>query len=366
MTAPDPVLPDYDGGCLTNVFSTIASRRHGLPDWAPAALGDARQVVLLVLDGLGWNQLKARPSVAPTLASMAGGCITSVAPTTTSAALTSLSVGCSPGQHGVVGYKISLPGEGVLNVLRWRVGTESAAVDPVGLQPIPPFGGRDIPVVTKSFFAGSGFTTAHLRGSRLVGWNQPSAIAVQVGCLLEAGEEIVYAYYDGVDHAAHDHGLGELYDAELAWTDRLVSDVASALPPGAALVVTADHGQVDIGRNVGELDPELLDACTHRSGEARFLWLHVKPSVVDDVLSGAREAYSDVAWVRSQSQIVEDGWLGAVTDEVSQRLGEVAIVMHEPFALVDARAEPHEARLVGRHGSLTADEMLVPFVVHLA
>lgn len=365
MTAPLPVVPDYAGGCLTNVFSTVAGRRDALPPWAPGVLAGATQVVLLVLDGLGWNQLRSRSSVAPTLSAMTGGPITSVAPTTTSAALTSISVGCAPGEHGVVGYKISLP-EGVLNVLRWRVGTEGATVDPAVLQPLTPFGGREIPVVTKAFFAGTGFTTAHLRGSRLVGWTQPSGIALEVGRQLSAGEELVYAYYDGVDHVAHDHGLGELYDAELAWTDRLVADIAAVLPRGAALVVTADHGQVDVGTNVVELGNDLLEACTHRSGEARFLWLHAREGAEGEVLAGARDVYGDVAWVKSRSEVIDAGWLGPVSSENSRRLGDVAVVAHAPFGIVDAQAEPHESRLVGRHGSLTEDEMLVPFVVHLA
>lgn len=360
MTAPEPVAPDLAGGCLTNVFGTIASRGDGLPAWAPTALRDAKQVVLVVLDGLGWRQLQERRSVAPTLAAMEGGPITSVAPSTTSAALTSISLGCAPGEHGVVGYKISLPGEGVLNVLRWRTDDGAPGVDPEKVQPLTPFAGRPIPVVTKSFFAGTGFTTAHLRGARLFGWKQPSAIAVEVRHLLEAGEEIVYAYYDGVDHVAHDAGLGELYDAELAWTDRLVAGIADVLPPGAALVVTADHGQVHIGDNTDEVAADLLAMTTHRSGEARFLWLHAS-APVDEVVGRARQLYADRAWVLTREEVVAAGWFGPMAPGVAARLGDVAIVMHDNFAFID-RGEPHEARLVGRHGSLTAEEMLVPFV----
>lgn len=360
MTAPEPVPPDLAGGCLTNVFAAITSRREGVPAWAPAALREARQVVLLVLDGLGWHQLQERVAIAPTLAAMEGGPITSVAPTTTSAALTSISLGCAPGEHGVVGYKISLPGAGVLNVLRWRTDDGEQSVDPEKVQPLTPFGGRAVPVVTKSFFAGTGFTTAHLRGARLVGWKQPSAIAVEVRRLLQAGEEIVYAYYDGVDHVAHDAGLGELYDAELAWTDRLVAAIADVLPADAVLVVTADHGQVHIGDNTDEVAPDLLAMTTHRSGEARFLWLHAS-APVEEVAGRARQLYGDRAWVLTRDEVVDAGWFGPMSPGVAARLGDVAIVVHETFAFID-RAEPQEARLVGRHGSLTAEEMLVPFV----
>lgn len=368
MSAPAPVLPRYGDACLTSVFDVVVQRREVLPDWAPRALVDAKQVVLLVLDGLGWEQLRERAALAPRLASMEGGPITSVAPTTTAAALTSISVGCAPAEHGVVGYRVSLPDLGVLNVLRWRIGKESAidAATPEALQPFTPFGGRDVAVVTKSYFAGSGFTTAHLRGSRLFGWRQPSAIAVEVRGLLAAGEEIVYAYYDGVDHASHDHGLGDLYDAELAWTDRLVGDLCDLLPPGAALVVIADHGQIHVGENTAPLDPELRAACTHLSGEGRFLWLHARGGRREEVVEGARAGYGDVAWVVSRDEMAANGWMGRVSEPAAERLGDVAIVVHEPFAFVDPDEAPHEARLVGRHGSLTAAEMLVPFVGYRA
>ena len=76
-------------------------------------------MVLLVLDGLGWEQLQERSHLAPTLAAMAGGPITTVAPSTTATALTSLTTGSRPAAHGLVGYRVRVSGTDVLNVLRW-------------------------------------------------------------------------------------------------------------------------------------------------------------------------------------------------------------------------------------------------------
>lgn len=107
-SVPTPVLPDYNGACLTSVVPTVLAAlagEGGLPAWAPSPLAGARQVVLLVLDGLGWEQLGALRSAAPTLAAATGGSITSVAPTTTATALTSLTTGVPPATHGVLGYR---------------------------------------------------------------------------------------------------------------------------------------------------------------------------------------------------------------------------------------------------------------------
>src|SRR5207248_9542675 len=121
---------------------------------------------------------------------------------------------------------------------------------------------------------GTGFTAAHLAGTRLVGWRMPSTLVAEVRRLLSAGEPFIYAYYDGIDRVAHEYGLDDRYDAEVAAADRLRSHLAALLPPGAGPVVTSDHGQVDVGRNLIGIDPELMAQTSLVSGEGRFRWLH--------------------------------------------------------------------------------------------
>jgi len=122
VTAPPaPVLPAYGGACIDGVVRALLERNSGTPSWLPTPAAAARQVVLLTLDGLGWEQLSERAHLAPTLCSMVGGPITTVAPSTTATALTSLTTGEPPARHGVVGYRVRVGGNDVLNVLRWRV-----------------------------------------------------------------------------------------------------------------------------------------------------------------------------------------------------------------------------------------------------
>jgi len=363
-----PVLPDYGGACLDAVVPTLMARREA--PWCPLGATRASQVVLLVLDGLGWDQLAARPSLAPTLSAMVGGPITSVVPTTTATALTSITTGLAPCQHGVMGYRLRLAGTGpqggdeVLNVLRWRTaaGDARARVAPGRFQPRPAFGGQPVPVVTRAEFGGSGFSAAHLVGGRLVGWRMPSTLVAQVRRELAAGQPFVYAYYDGVDKVAHEFGLDDRYDAEVAAADRLVADLVSALPAGAALVVTSDHGQVDVGDAGVVLDPELAAATTMLSGEGRFRWLHAAGDVLE-LAAHARALYGDRAWVRTREEAVAEGWFGgALSSAGEERLGDVAVVPHAPIAMLDP-ADTGEVRMMSRHGSLTAAEMLVPLLV---
>ena len=180
---------------------------------------------------------------------MAGGPITTVAPSTTAAALTSITTGLPPGAHGVVGYRIRVEGE-VLNILRWQASGRDAraTIPPDKVQVHEPFAGHRPPVVTRAEFRETGFTQAHLDrhpAGRVAGDLHPRHRGRRSCC--GRGEPFVYAYYEGIDKVAHEYGLGEFYDAELPSADRIVADLIEVLPAGAVLVVTSDHGQVDVG-----------------------------------------------------------------------------------------------------------------------
>jgi hypothetical protein len=380
----DPVLPDYGGACLSSLAPALMDRRRSLPPWLPEMVSQAEQVALLVLDGLGWELLGAKADRAPTLVGAAGGPITSVVPTTTATALTSISTGSVPAAHGIVGYRLRLGGAGadagttparggpeapapgeVVNILRWRSerGDLRRRVPAARFQLVPAFQGSGVPAVTRADFASTGFTAAHLGGTRIVGWHVPSSLVVDVGRLLGEGEPFVYAYYDGLDKVAHQHGLGDFYDAELHTVDRLVGDLLGVLPPGAALVVTSDHGQVEVGDAVRLPGPELMAGVSLVSGEGRFRWFHARAGAADDVATAAREAHGDEAWVVTRDEMIEAGWFGGpLRPDVAGRLGDVALVARASVAFLDP-ADTGETRLMARHGSLTPAEMYVPLLV---
>jgi hypothetical protein len=368
---PEPFLPDYAGACLTNLVPALLAGPDHSPDWLPELARGANQVVLLVIDGLGWEQLQDRASIAPTLAGAAltGGAITSVAPTTTATALTSIVTGRTPSDHGVLGYRLAVADDEVLNVLRWQVGSKSPrdarqSIPAAKFQPFPPFPGASapVPVVSRAEFGGTGFTAVHLGDSPLCGYRVLSTMVVDTRRLLAEGPAFVYGYYDGIDKVAHAHGLGEHYDAELEAVDRLVAEIAASLPDGAVLVVTADHGQVDVGSHVVLPGKEIMSGVRFISGEGRFRWLHAKPGAAKDLLAVADELYGETTWVRSRDELFEGNWFGGPPREgVASRLGDVALVPHAPVAFLDP-ADTGETRLAARHGSLTSAEMLVPLL----
>jgi len=334
------------------------------PAWFPAPAVGAAQSVLLVLDGLGWAQLKERPGLAPTMNAMTGGPVTTVAPSTTATALTSITTGSSPATHGIVGYRLRVQTDRVLNVLRWKTSEGDArdVIPPEEFQSLEPFESTKPPVVTRADVAQSGFTRAHMAGARMYGWRMPSTIVATVRSLLGDGERFVYAYYDGVDKVAHEFGFGPTYDAEVVAADRLVHDLIDVLPPGAVLLVVSDHGQVDVGDHVVTLDADLMTMTSMLSGEGRFRWLHARSGMHGALAAAAHRLYDDVAWVRTREEAVADGWFGGrLSDRVSHRLGDVVIATRDPIALLDP-ADPGEQWMRCRHGSLTEAEMLVPLL----
>jgi predicted AlkP superfamily pyrophosphatase or phosphodiesterase len=359
----NPVLPDYAGACVANVVPALLEPTHDRVDWMPSFVHDASQVVLLVLDGLGWEQLWARTHLAPTMCGMKGGPITTVAPSTTATALTSISTGLTPGQHGIVGYRIHVEGD-ILNVLRWSTphGDARHSIPPGEFQKAVAFEAQHPPIVTRAEFRNGGFSGAHLEGVRLHGYRCLSTLLTEVKMLSRVNEPFIYVYYDGLDKVAHEYGLGEYYDAELNACDRLVADLLEILPSDTVLVITADHGEVHTGDQLYELPAEVLEHVAVQSGEARFRWLHARSGRTKALLDAATHHFGELAWVRTKEQTIEDRWFGpTVTSVASSRLGDVALVAKGVHAFVDP-ADTGPYHLIGRHGSLTSAEMLVPLL----
>ncbi|MDP9440682.1 MAG: alkaline phosphatase family protein, partial [Actinomycetota bacterium] len=174
-----------------------------------------------------------------------------------------------------------------------------------------------------------------------------------------------YAYYDGIDHVAHERGFGPYFDAELVAADRLVADVAATLPAGAALVVTSDHGQVEVGERLVSLPEEVQELCEAVSGEGRFTWLHARPGCEADLVEAARPCVAGLGWVVTREEAEAEGWFGGrLSPAAASRLGDVALVACQPVAFVNPSSDAGSDHppLRCRHGSLTPEELLVPLV----
>jgi hypothetical protein len=158
----------------------------------------------------------------------------------------------------------------------------------------------------------------------------------------------------------------EAWRAQLRLVDAFAEQLAACLEPGTALHVTADHGMVDVGPE-GKIDldasPVLMDGVHAVAGEPRARHVHALPGAADDVLARWRAELGDRVQVLSRAEVVAAGLLGpTVTPAALRRTGDVVAIATADVALVRWSTEAMFSALVGQHGALTDDELLVPLL----
>lgn len=346
----------------------------GLPDEPnPLELAPSQRICLLLVDGLGWELLRAHPAAAPFLSeiAMTSAPLTVGFPATTATSLASLGTGRPPGLHGMLGYQVRVPDADkpkLLNALRW-----DRSVDPLAWQPGSTVFQRATRAGVRAFrvapghFDGSGLSTAAMRGAEYLPAGTFGALVSRAAAALAAGSPaFVQVYYGGLD--ATGHSLGCTSDAwlyQLAHVDKLAEQLSGALPRGTTLHVTGDHGMVDVPEaDRVDIDavPELRDGVTLVGGEARARHLYCRPGAAGDVIATWSGVLGERAWVRSREQAVTDGWFGPVDDAFLLRIGDVIVAPCCPTAVVAGKSEPGESAMVGFHGSLTQSDQLVPLL----
>jgi hypothetical protein len=367
-----PVAPQYGGGSLADVLPAVAGALSIPGEQDTLGLPPSRRYAVLLFDGLGWNLLRRHPEAAPYLSSLlpVGRSLTTGVPSTTAVSLTSLGTGLPPGAHGIVGYTSIVPESGaLLNALSW-----DAPVDPRRWQPHPTMFDRIAAAgvatrnVSKARFDSSGLTAAAFRGSAHRGADTvEDRLDATRFASREGSSSLVYVYDSQLDYIGHQQGCESWqWEKELGAADTFAQQVRSALPRDAVLLVVADHGMVDVApehRVDLDSEPALSDGLRLIGGESRFRHLYCVDGAEADVLATYRERLGDKALVLSRAEAVGRGWFGPVEDRVSSRLGDVVVAALAPIGLVASRRSPHEADLIGQHGSLTEDEMLVPLLV---
>jgi hypothetical protein len=372
------VRPNYGAGSLADIMPS-ALAAVGVPGPDPlglvAALGAPRRVAVLLVDGLGWHQLPVAAPHAPTLAQVAADPaareLTAGFPSTTPTSLVTLGTGAVPGAHGVVGFFLNVPGtDRVLNHIRW-----DSDPDPREWQPVEPVyvraeaAGVAASVVSRPEFEGSGLTVAAYRGAKFRGATGVDEVAAQMlAALAQTPRALVYGYHGDVDRTGHDFGIDSPQWREaVTGVDRLVRMLAEGLPSDAVLLVTADHGQLNIpaDRRIDmAADPRLRAGVAVVAGEPRVRYLHTVPGAQADVLATWRTVLGPAAWVGGREEAVAAGWFGTVTAEHARRIGDVVAICRDDWVVLATGLEPAPiARMVAFHGSHTAAEMAIPLLV---
>ncbi|MEO7127081.1 MAG: nucleotide pyrophosphatase/phosphodiesterase family protein [Nakamurella sp.] len=378
-----PVVPQYGPGTLGAVLPGLAAALN--VDTGQPAIGfpQAERVCLVLIDGLGAELLAeaVADGHAPFLAGLMAadplpGCTPTLrvgCPTTTATSMGSLGTGLPPGQHGLLGYQVRDPARGVLvNELRWDPYT-----DPIDWQPRRTVfsrlaaAGVEVTNIGAAEFAGSGLTMAAHRGADFIGFDElADRVDATVASMAKPGPRLTYLYWGAVDATGHEFGWRSAnWTTELRKVDAQLARLAAALPAGTLLVVTADHGMVDVPAS-RRLDiaaqPELRRGIAILGGEPRLVQLYCRdaaPGAVAHVAARFADATGGQAWVRTRDQAIDEGWFGPVDERVRARIGDVLVAARGQFALIDSEIMSKRGlALIGHHGSLTEAEQLVPLL----
>jgi predicted AlkP superfamily pyrophosphatase or phosphodiesterase len=369
------ITPAYGSSTIADLLPGLGAHLQ-IPGCDSDVLGlpAAERYVVVLVDGLGWHLVSGAVREAPYLAALleTGRPITAGVPSTTVTSLASLGTGLPPGQHGMVGYTSRVPSTGeILNALTWESDLVAQAYQakPTLLERAVE-AGVSVSSVALERFQFSGLTQAGLRGPDFVGYSDERATEVRIALIVEAAgrgdRSLVYAYERELDHTGHVEGCGSrLWRRHLGRIDRMLGRLRAALPDDVVLVVTGDHGMVDVPpwhQIIVEDTPELMAGVDTLAGEGRFRQLYVDREPVSAVRARWADRLGDKAWVRTRDEAIEEGWFGPVDPELVERWGHVLVAMRTDWALM-TRQFPRELTLVGMHGSLTEAEMTVPLLV---
>lgn len=363
------VRPAYGSGSLADLLPSLGGVLGvpGATDVLGLPLDGVSRIAVLLVDGLGAYQLPVIARHAPVLADLTPArTLTAGFPSTTPVSLVTLGSGVRPGEHGVLGFTVRMPDGRILNHIRW--GDDP---DPARWQPVPTvferFAAAGVPVtaVTRPEFEGTGLTVAANRGARFSGAADAEALAARMLEALRAGPGLVYGYHPDLDHAGHVSGVdSDDWRTAAAGVDQLVERLISGLPADAALLVTADHGQLnapaDARIDIADISADGLVAV---AGEPRVRYLHVTPGAVADVQATWQSVLGDTAWVLTRDEAVDSGLYGPVPPVHRSRLGDLIVIAQGRRIVTAAAWEPPAvAGLIAYHGSVTAAEMTVPLL----
>jgi predicted AlkP superfamily pyrophosphatase or phosphodiesterase len=383
-----PVIPDYDGGSIVNLMASIAPACGGehspyppLRALAPSDLSGATNLILLVIDGLGYEYL-IRAGAGGALSQHLRDRITSVFPSTTATAITTFLTGLAPQQHGLTGwftYFREIGSVAAVLPFKSRYGGRTfsdAGISAAALYGHVPFfdriGVRSY-VVSPERIIHSDFNAAHSGRAERRGF----ATLEQMFQVLKetvrenAERKFIYAYYPELDSVAHEHGIGSPQAAGLlAGLDRAFDRFLAAIRGSdTAVIVTADHGFIDadpggfiqLGDHPDLTETLVLPLC----GESRVAYCYVHPHKREQFEAYVQAVLAPYAMLFESRELVAQGWFGPGLPHprLLERIGHYALVMRQHHAIKDwlLGERPYAHR--GLHGGVSAAEMFVPLIV---
>ena len=409
--ADELVYPAYDGLSLRNIPHTIAALL-GAPLPASAPLdpavwggespdGQIERVVVVLTDGLAYRWLiqflQEDPALGDLVAAVTGGRgpvpLTSISPSTTAAALSTLWTGASPAAHGMTGYRVYLRELSMATIpLFFRPalgGQPNGSLEAYGLRPetflpVPGLVGHlaaaGVPthVFLRYDFLNTGLSRIIHRGLPPEGGVAHANHADMWLRLREllartAGQRCyVNVYWEGVDTISHAYGSGNAYvraevREQMAGLAQILAD--PTVQDGRTLVlITADHGHADAPHTIDFQREERAAPIWNAmqglvTGEQRLGFLHLRGGQRQTVIDCIEGEFADTLTWLDPAEALAAGLFGPEPPyaETIHRLGDLIVVPRLGWRVDDGVQLP-TGPLISVHGGLSDWEMLTPLL----
>ena len=382
------VLPN---GERPNLVNLIRSFSHLCGGGAPRddhstqlaeKIGEAEHLVFVLIDGMGMSHVRQLPETGFLRQHLAGE-LTSVYPSATAPAITTLATGCWPSQHGVVGWWSYDPGRDLaLTCLPFLERFSAVPLEERGLQPSDLYPQaallsgfqRDTCCYQFARIADSAYSRYFRDDSPGGSYTDLADARATIQARLSAagGATYTYLYYSLLDEASHAHGpAGEQTRTLLGEIEVGLQRLAEALGPGVRLVITADHGLIDVPQTHKHVltshDPLVALLRTPPSGEPRAPVFHVLPDEHERFADGFRERFGQRFALLDLDDVEALGLYGPAPlhGTARSRLGDFVAVAHDRDVILFRPGEEPTSteQLIGYHGGLLPDEMRIPLIL---
>lgn len=381
------VKPNYTEGNVINLMSSI-SRSMGddsspypsLQSLNPNILKNSRNIVLLILDGIGYEYLKeyGKDTI---LGQNSPEKLTTVFPSTTATAMTSFFTGLAPQQHAVTGWFIHLKELGTVATIlyfnpRWggqpfsklKIKPEQITNQTTIFERIE----RRAYLVIPQPIVNSDTTKITGRGAKLISYRSMKGFFKKIKKRLFTNDKkkFIFGYWPLFDSLCHKHGVGSkdvLYHFD-ELNQRLTDFVRSIGGTDTTVIITADHGMIDTSpdKHINLKDhPQLTDTFVlPLSGEPRAAYCFVRPAKIDQFKGYIQDHLADCCDVRSSEELLAEGYFGLYEPhpKLYDRIGDYVLLMKDNYVIRDFLLSEEEKFLVGNHGGVHEKEMYVPLV----
>ncbi len=381
------VLPNYKDGSIVNLMSSIKKSYGGKHPYKELRLlpskdlKDSKNIVLIVLDGLGYEFIKKHGQNTVFEKGLKGS-ITSVFPSTTGSAIPTFGTGLPPQQHAFTGWFMFLKELGIVSTtLRFnpRIGGAPFSKNDIFIKEILSSKGFtdglrcDSYLISRTIITKTDFTKAAAGESKILAFESLQGFFNQINKTIKSDnrKKFVYAYWEGFDTIAHKKGTNsrEIRKHFLEINNGLSRLIKKAKDSNTTFIITADHGFINTTKkNFIQLKdhPEMHDCLTlPLCGDARIKYCYVKPSKAKKFEKYVKTNFKNQCSMHKSHELIDKSYFGLFkpNPKLFDRIGDYVLIMKENYVFQESIPGSKAKFKISVHSGISKEEMLVPLVV---